>query len=130
MSPEESRDQAPAEDREALEASESLDGFEGYPAPDDSLELDEEGALEETSPAPAPRRFFGRKKAALKDPRLRQVKETGYRRNADKRETVETGGSWWLGKDRDAFSKAAAERGEELKRSKSSNIIRTPLNFV
>ncbi len=130
MSEEEPRDATPAEDREALETSQSVDDLAEDPAPD-GLELGEEDALEETAPAPASRRFFGRgtTKAAIKDPRLRQVKETGYRRNAEKRETVQAGGSWWL-VDPAAFSEAAAQRAEELKRSKSSNIIRTPLNFI
>ncbi|HVL65758.1 MAG TPA: hypothetical protein VM364_00720 [Vicinamibacterales bacterium] len=37
---------------------------------------------------------------------------------------------WWVGKDRDAFSAAAAARAEQLRTSADAAKVKTPVNFV
>lgn len=38
--------------------------------------------------------------------------------------------AWWVGKDRDGFAGAAAQRAEQLRTSPDAAKVKTPVNFV
>lgn len=61
----------------------------------------------------------------LTNPRLRHVTKTT---EADR--AARAAGSWWLGKDREAFTEAARERSVALRGSKAAAKVKTPVNFV